>query len=198
MVTQLIEEYDLPPVFYIDARPASPVVTMVIADPEVAREVCESGLPKHPQLRSVLEPLAGPANIITLEGQLWKKWRSIFNPGFSIQQIVSQVPTIVECTDKLINILDGHVASNQVFRMEEETTKITIDVIGRLVCDHDFETLTQSNEFMETMRNTLAWMPDFQSINPFHRMNPLRPYMWKHCKSSQAVTESQVNLSFLR
>lgn len=101
--------------------------------------------------------------IVTAHDQLWKKWRSVFNPAFSIQQVVSQVPVIVECAQAFINLLDQHAAADHVFRLEEDTTKITIDVIGRVVCDHDFKTLTTSNEFMETMRKTLSWMPDMRT-----------------------------------
>lgn len=151
-------------------------------DREVARQISESGMPKHPSLTEVIEPLAGKKNILTTEGLLWKKWRAVFNPGFSIQQIVSQVPVIVECAQAFVKLLDQHASANRVFRLEEETTKVTIDVIGRVVCDHDFKTLTSSNEFMETMRKTLSWMPDVQSINPWHRNHPLRPIMWKYYK----------------
>jgi acid phosphatase len=35
---------------------------------------------------------------------------------------------------------------------------------------------------MTTMRNTLSWMPDMQSINPFHTRNPLRPIYWWYYK----------------
>ncbi|KAF1945072.1 cytochrome P450 [Clathrospora elynae] len=89
---------------------------------------------------------------------------------------------MVECAEAFVKILDRHVLKDDLFRMEEETTKISIDVIGRVVCDHDFKTLTTDNEFMRTMRNTLAWMPDVQSINPWHRNHPLRPIMWKYYK----------------
>lgn len=182
LMTNLVREYNLPPVFYIDNRPASSIILLVVADPDVAREVSESGIPKHPSLIDTIEPLAGKRNILTTEGQLWKKWRSVFNPGFSIQQVVSQVPVIVDCAQAFVNLLDQHAAADHVFRLEEDTTKITIDVIGRVVCDHDFKTLTTNNDFMETMRKTLSWMPDMQSLNPWHRNHPLRPIMWKYYK----------------
>jgi cytochrome P450 len=35
---------------------------------------------------------------------------------------------------------------------------------------------------MTTMRKTLSWMQDFQSLNPFHIYNPLRPILWKYYK----------------
>jgi cytochrome P450 len=67
--------------------------------------------------------------------------------------------------------------------MEEEATKVTIDVIGRAVCDHDFGYLLKNdNEFVTVMRKTLSWMPDTQSLNPFHRKNPLRSIMFKYYK----------------
>ena len=127
---------------------------------EIARQISESTLLKHPNLAEVIKPIAGSKNILTAEGAMWKKWRSVFNPGFSVQQIVSQVPAIVQCTEAFVKILDQHASANRLFRLEEETTKVTIDVIGLVVCDHDFKTLTTDNEFMTTMRKTLAWMPD--------------------------------------
>lgn len=148
----------------------------------MAREVSESGLGKHKTLIDVMEPLAGKGNMLVTEGALWKKWRSVFNPGFSTQQVTSQVPTIVKCAEAFTRILDDHATKNQVFRMEEETTKITIDVIGRVVCDHDFKTLTTDNEFLDTMRKTLSWMPNMQSVDPWHRNHPLRPFVWKYYK----------------
>lgn len=89
---------------------------------------------------------------------------------------------MVECADAFVDILDEHASANRVFRLEEETTKVTIDVIGRVVCDHDFKTLTTDNEFMNTMRNTLSWLPNLQSINLFHKYNPLRPFFYNYYK----------------
>jgi cytochrome P450 len=39
-----------------------------------------------------IEPLAGKMNMLSTDGAFWKKWRGVFNPGFSIQQVISQVP----------------------------------------------------------------------------------------------------------
>lgn len=67
--------------------------------------------------------------------------------------------------------------------MEEEATKLTIDVIGKAICDHDFGYLFKNdNEFVTVMRKTLSWMPDTQSLNPLHRKNPLRGIMFRYYK----------------
>ncbi|KAF2030376.1 cytochrome P450, partial [Setomelanomma holmii] len=185
LAAYMMREYDLPPVFFMDTRPVSSL-NLIVADPsdspEIGRQISESGLKKHPSLGEVIEPLAGKMNMLSTDGVFWKKWRSIFNPGFSIQQVVSQVPAIVECGQSFIKLLDEHAKADRVFRLEEETTKITIDVIGKVVCDHDFRTLSSDNEFMTTMRKTLSWMPDMQSINPFHTRHPLRPIYWWYYK----------------
>ena len=94
------------------------------------------------------------------EGAVWKKWRSVFNPGFSISHLMDQIPTIVDCSKDYIKILDEHAANGALFRLEEEATKLTIDVIGKIICDHDFKSLVQDNKFVELMRKQLSWMPD--------------------------------------
>jgi cytochrome P450 len=59
---------------------------------EVARQVSEATVNKHPTLGAVLEPLAGRYNMLTTtDYAFWKKWRSIFNPAFSNQQVMSMV-----------------------------------------------------------------------------------------------------------
>lgn len=86
----------------------------------MARQISESTLPKHPVVNDVIGPLAGKLNMLSAEGAFWKKWRGIFNPGLSIQQIVSQIPTIVECVEGFVKLLDEHAAAKHVFRLEEE------------------------------------------------------------------------------
>lgn len=74
----LTKEYDLPPVFYIDAYPIREPM-MVVLDPEAAQEVCNSGLLKHPDISTFIKPLAGVNNLVTMDGPAWKKWRTVFS-----------------------------------------------------------------------------------------------------------------------
>jgi cytochrome P450 len=122
LMTLVMRHYNLPGVFVMDTRPAGADVTLIVADPEIARQLSESGLPKHPTLATVLEPLAGKHNLVTSEGSVWRKWRNIFNPGFSTQQVISQVPAIIECGEAFVKLLDDHAAASRVFRLEEEVS----------------------------------------------------------------------------
>jgi hypothetical protein len=56
-------------------------------------------------------------------------------------------------------------------------------VIGKVICDHDFKSLTTDNEFVSTMRNVLSWLVNPQSLNPLHVYNPLRPLWLRYYKS---------------
>lgn len=55
-------------------------------------------------------------------------------------------------------------------------------MIGKIVLDHDFQSFKTQNEFVESLRKALSWMPDTQSFNPFHRKNPIRPLAFKYYK----------------
>lgn len=64
-----------------------------------------------------------------------------------------------------------------------QATKITIDVIGKAICGHDFECLTTGSGFVNWMRAALFWAKNPQSINPFHRYSVLRPIATKYYRS---------------
>ncbi|OCL14842.1 cytochrome P450 [Glonium stellatum] len=171
----LDEDYKLPPIYYLDLWPVNHSM-MVIHDPEIAHEIAAiSSLPKHQVLSDFLSPLGGPENLVTMEGPLWKKWRTIFNPGFSAAHLMTQVPAVVDCALKFAEILDGYAVRNEVFRLEEAATRLTIDIIGKVIIDHSFNSQTTQNEFVELLRNQVSWLPSSESLNPFHIWNPLRP-----------------------
>jgi acid phosphatase len=58
-----------------------------------------------------------------------------------------KIPAIAECIETIIENLYLHAANGRVFHLEEEATKVAINVIGKIVCDHDFTTLTTDNGF---------------------------------------------------
>lgn len=64
-----------------------------------------------------------------------------------------------------------------------QATKVTIDVIGKVICDHDFKSFSDG-PLREWMRAALHWAIDHTSLNPFHRYSLLRGpvtkyYRWK-------------------
>ena len=127
------KKYKLPSVFYVDTFPFGWPL-MVCVDPGTAQQVTvQTSLPKHHSIEEVIWPIAGHKSLISLQGQEHKKWRSIFNPGFSPAHLMTMVDGIVDDCLVFMDILSKHAAINDVFLLEEATTRVTVDIIGRVV-----------------------------------------------------------------
>ncbi len=68
-----------------------------------------------------------------MDGQEWKYWRSIFNPGFSASHLMTLVPDIVGETKVFCDLLQTHAKEQDVFRMKTLTDNLAMDVIGKVV-----------------------------------------------------------------
>lgn len=90
-------------------------------------------IPKDKGLRRFLEPLTGKEDLVTLEGAAWKRWRAIFNPGFSATHITSLIPGMIEEVEVFKSILNKHAKTGDILYLEEATLNLTIDIIGRIV-----------------------------------------------------------------
>ena len=124
---------DIGHVFYLDMWPfARPL--LIVSSPSVVQQFTqERPLRKAPELRTWIKPLANNQDLVSLEGQTWKKWRSVYNPGFSASHLIHLVPQIVQEVSVFCDILMERAESGTVFPLEEATVKLTMDVIGRVV-----------------------------------------------------------------
>ena len=77
--------------------------------------------------------MTGEYDLVTMEGDMWKKWRSIFNPGFSPKHLLSFVSAILEETTTFCGILREHERKGDVIRLKSLTDKLTVDIIGRVI-----------------------------------------------------------------
>lgn len=69
--------------FYLDTWPFAPLF-LILSSPNMIYQMTQATqIPKAKNLRSFLQPLTGKEDLVTLEGDTWKRWRRIFNPGFS-------------------------------------------------------------------------------------------------------------------
>jgi cytochrome P450 len=68
-----------------------------------------------------------------MEGHTWKRWRSIFNPGFSVNHIASLIPGMVDKVLVFKSILAEKAQSGELFYLEHLTLNLTIDIIGGAV-----------------------------------------------------------------
>ena len=80
-----------------------------------------------------MRPLADNQDLVSLEGPTWKKWRNVYNPGFSASHLISLVPLIAEQVLVFCDILRERTKEKAVFPLEEATMNLTMDTIGRIV-----------------------------------------------------------------
>jgi cytochrome P450 len=128
----LQDEYHLGPVIYLDTWPFTDPICL-ITHPDIANQVTQMpSLPKHPGMKTYLKPIIGEKNLLTLEGDEWKKSRSIFNPGFAGSHLMSLVPDMVKICLVFCDSMTRHAEVGDMFSLEHEAMMLTFDVIGKV------------------------------------------------------------------
>ncbi|TDZ49627.1 putative sterigmatocystin biosynthesis P450 monooxygenase stcS [Colletotrichum trifolii] len=124
-----------PSVIYVDTWPMGPP-TIFIVDPEMAaRCIADPDVKRSHHTKEYLLPLTDNLDLISMEGGLWKAWRSRLNPAFSPKNVQSLVPAIIQDVQIFAQVIRRQVGENgswgPVFQLQELATNLTIDVIGR-------------------------------------------------------------------
>ncbi|KAI9796323.1 MAG: hypothetical protein M1835_004314 [Candelina submexicana] len=166
---------DLGPNFYMDTWPfGSPI--LFICEPSALHQITQKhSLPKHPDLRNFLYPLANGLDIVTMEGPMWKKWRNIYNPGFSLAHLMTLTPVIVRETLIFCENLQHYVERKERFQMKTLTDKLAIDIIGTVILDTELNTQRSQNVMVDSLKRQIRWLVFGSKINPWERWHPFRP-----------------------
>ncbi|KAF2662322.1 cytochrome P450 monooxygenase-like protein [Lophiostoma macrostomum CBS 122681] len=185
LADQIRRKYpELGPVFYLDLWPFTDLMLMV-TDPAVISQFCHADhlLPKHPGMKRFLLPITDGYDLNCLEGDTWKRWRRLFNPGFSPSHTLNLVPSIVEDVLIFRDDLIRRAREGKMFKFEDHALKLTLDVIGKVSLDSKFNTQRGFNPMTTALLDQRKWAAfglesDFLTI-----MNPLRyPNIWKNRK----------------
>ncbi|KAJ8064075.1 hypothetical protein OCU04_007911 [Sclerotinia nivalis] len=118
--------------FYLDNWPlAAPI--LVVLKPDMMYQLTQANqIPKDKGIRAFPKPLTGESDLVTLEGDTWKYWRAIFNPGFSAGHVSTLVPGMIEEIKIFKRLLRKHAKDGQMISLEEASLNLTIDIIGRV------------------------------------------------------------------
>lgn len=79
-----------------------------------------------------MRPLTGNNDLVTMEGQMWKNWRNVYNPGFSASHLTTLVPEILHEISTFSEILREQARKGDMFSLEHVLVNMTMDVIGRV------------------------------------------------------------------
>lgn len=128
---QLRRKYpEMGPVFYVDLWPFNSPILFVESPSAAYQLFQEHTLPKAAPVRNFMYPLTKNNDLVTMEGKLWKDWRSVFSPGFSANHLMTLVPEILEAVSTYSAILGEHTKVQDMFYLEQATINMTMDIIG--------------------------------------------------------------------
>jgi cytochrome P450 len=129
----LRKEYSLGNLFYFDVWPIGPP-TLIICDAEMADQVTvKRSLDKHPMVREYLKQHLGEENMAAANGAVWKRARTVYNPGFATAHLMGLIGDIVGDVEVFGEVLGELADSGEKCELEAVAMKLSFDVIGRLV-----------------------------------------------------------------
>ena len=183
------EHYKLGDWFAFDPWPFGPT-SLAIFDPQMAQEfTVKQSLPKHQAVEEFMHSFGGEGNLVSSEGAAWKKWRSAFNPGFSAAYLMTLVPSIVDNCDVFCSLMLARAKTNELFRMEAATTNLTVDIIGKVVLDHDLNSQLRPNELVNAFISQTRWQPLGVQFNPIELIDYRIPIVqgWNTYKMNRYI-----------
>ena len=121
------------PVFYIDLWPVATPLLIALSPSTANQFTQETSLPKSTVLMKWIRPLADNQDLVSLEGQRWKQWRQVYNPGFGAGHLITLIPQIVAEVATFRDVLREKARAGAIFPIEDITVNLTMDVIGRVV-----------------------------------------------------------------
>ncbi|KAL7764480.1 hypothetical protein ACKLNR_005625 [Fusarium oxysporum f. sp. zingiberi] len=172
-----------PPVAYIDTWPfTTPMVISLNANVS-AQFTQEHSLPKAYEQKHVLYPLTKNRDLASMEGAEWKVWRKRLSPAFSIQNINSRLPDILEEVEDFANVLKSKAGKDgewgEVFPLGDATANLTLDVIIRLFLNiRIHEQWGRSSPVCAALLDSISRLYFF--VNPANFIQYYNP--WRHFK----------------
>jgi len=170
---------ELGPIFYLDLWPFSKPL-LVVTSARFAQQLTEAQLHKDASFRAFMYAFTEERDLVCMEGKEWKKWKSIFSPGFQSSHIMTLVPNIIQDVLIFRKGLREHSKLGRRFTLEDMSTKLTLDVIGRIVLDDSFNTQEKPNQMASALASQIDWNIDSNQFNPLAVINPLRPIVLRY------------------
>ncbi|KFY30605.1 hypothetical protein V493_01799 [Pseudogymnoascus sp. VKM F-4281 (FW-2241)] len=166
---------------YFDLWPISWPMCSVFHPDIAAQFTQESSQPKHDLVRNEFRPLTGLKDLVLSEGNFWKKWRAIFNPGFSIQNVMALVPSFVEEVTVWKQYLEKTAQTGETIRLEDSVMKVTCDIIGHAVLGKSLGIQTGRDDIIyPALKNAIGLLvSDWSPSQWGNHLSPFRmPKLW--------------------
>ncbi|KAF8861636.1 cytochrome P450 [Acephala macrosclerotiorum] len=176
-MTLLSQKHKLDGIYYLDTWPFSDTRQLCVTDPEVAAQAVQKfDLPKYRVYPQMVSHVTGHTSMLVLSGPEWKKIRSLFNPGFAASHLQTLVPTIVDDVLIFQTILGELADKGEVTQIEEPLTRLTVDIMGHVILEHDLNSQRTENDLVDAFRSAVEWTPSATQVNLMFNLNPIRKF----------------------
>ncbi|KAI4194053.1 MAG: hypothetical protein LQ350_007999 [Teloschistes chrysophthalmus] len=190
---------ELGSIFYLDTWPFGPQMLVVASAAGLYQITQQHPLPKYHALKHFLKPISEGLDIVTMEGDMWKTWRGIFNPGFSASHLMTLTEDILRDAQRFCDTLEKRCEDGQMFKMKDLTDNLTMDIIGKVVLDVRLNSQEQINPLVEGLRMQVRWLSFGAEANPFARYNPLRALIhWYNTRRMNNYVSQEIDARYER
>jgi cytochrome P450 len=86
----------------------------------------------------------GESNVLLVNGEVWQRQRKAMNPAFYDLEIYSQVFT--EKAQKTVSNMMKHAKDGVIADIPDFMQKMTLDILGKAIFDHEFNSLDASEQ----------------------------------------------------
>ncbi|ROW06390.1 hypothetical protein VMCG_04288 [Cytospora schulzeri] len=167
---------------YVDSWPFSWPMLAVFHPDIMAQFTQDTPLPKHPLLHHEFMPFNGCNDLVCQNGQTWKTWRSVFNPGFSAKNLMALIPAFLEEIQIFRDWLEVIAKEGNVVQLEPKAMRTTADIIGRAAVGERLSCHKGDNIFFESLKDSIGWLiTDNTPRSILKSMHPLRRLkLWRN------------------
>ena len=137
-------------------------------------------------VKEYLQQHLGSQNMAAANGAMWRKARTIYNPGFATPHLMTVMPNIVEDVLVFHKVLSKLAESQEVFQMESVAMKLSFDVIGRLVLNLALNSQRTNDVLVDAFRKQIQFLSSANTwSSPLAGINPIR--QWKIEANSKVI-----------
>eukprot|EP01125_Pyxidicula_operculata_P015199 TRINITY_DN5141_c0_g1_i2.p1 TRINITY_DN5141_c0_g1~~TRINITY_DN5141_c0_g1_i2.p1 ORF type:complete len:262 (-),score=42.49 TRINITY_DN5141_c0_g1_i2:42-827(-) len=119
--------------------------TFIATDPDAAQFVLSTAKESFPKYSFSTVPSMKymfDENLVTVNGDQWKRQRLVFNPAFNHSAYEQYYPKFREVTDKAMKIMSERSSGGKTdLDFVPLSQRFTLDILGRSIFNYDFQTL---------------------------------------------------------
>nr|CAG8481544.1 9731_t:CDS:2 [Entrophospora candida] len=138
--------------------------------------------------------------ILFAEGDQHKRQRKMMNPAFSFTNLKEMVPTIINVTNKLNNVLNDVIGDQDeklITNINSYISKATLDIIGLVGFQYEFNSLSSENELATAYEALFNVKLTFKSFMLLVISNKLRWFRSLPFEENIKMTKSVKIMTFL-